>query len=331
MSQPFKQNAHTALLQQKDPNAMDVSLEEEISNLQKARAWAEALLAQYTDLYDFSCVSFLTLSRDGKVLQITPSGAALLKRELRNILGHRFRDFLQKSYRPAFDAFMDELFDKNKSAVLEIRLHDNPDGESVVSLEGKVADNGVECRAVMIDITEQKRVEEELRFLTIYDPLTGLHNRSFFQEEMNRLENSRQFPISVMMADLDNLKVTNDLMGHAAGDALIVRVGRVLKKSFRAEDIIARIGGDEFAVILPCSNAANAEDAEKRVRRAILSDNLKHLDSPISLSLGFSTSENKTSLARLLNEADRQMYQAKMLVKKAGSLKQVSVPERRDK
>jgi len=316
---------------QHEMRALPAELKEEVASLQKARDWAEALLSQYSDLYDFSCVSFLTLDRDGTVLEITPSGGALIQGDRKDVLGRRFRKFVRQMSRPAFDNFLSDLFKNNKTAVTEIRLLSPDNRELVVSLEGKVSNNGLECRAVMIDITEHRRIEEELRFLTIYDPLTGLHNRSFFQEEMRRLEKSRQFPISIMMADLDNLKVTNDLQGHATGDSLLVRVGKVLKNSFRAEDIIARIGGDEFAVILPGSNAVNAKEAEKRVRRAISADNIKHENAPISISLGFSTSEKRMSLAELLNDADRKMYQAKLLVKSTGGLKPVAVLKRRGK
>ena len=103
----------------------------------------------------------------------------------------------------------------------------------------------------VVDITQQKRAEDRLRFLSTHDVLTGLYNRAFFEEETTRMERGRHYPISVLMVDVDHLKITNDRRGHAAGDSLLRRAAAVLRAAFRTEDVVARIGGDEFAVLLP--------------------------------------------------------------------------------
>ena len=102
---------------------------------------------------------------------------------------------------------------------------------------------------------ERERAQEELKYLSIHDTLTGLYNRNFFMAEIERLERGRAFPISIVMADADHLKETNDRQGHPAGDALLKRIAQTLTIAFRAEDVIARIGGDEFAVLLPSPTA----------------------------------------------------------------------------
>ncbi|HTX79708.1 MAG TPA: diguanylate cyclase [Longilinea sp.] len=168
--------------------------------------------------------------------------------------------------------------------------------------------NPVKLVGSCLDITARKLAEEKLRYLSTHDALTDLYNRGYFETEMDRLEHSRQFPISIVMADVDHLKETNDGKGHSAGDDLLKEVARVFTVSFRAEDMIARIGGDEFAVLLPNTGATAAENALRRVRRILQEHNKVHTDMPLQLSFGVSTAEKPSPLADVLREADTRMY-----------------------
>lgn len=165
--------------------------------------------------------------------------------------------------------------------------------------------------ASIMDLTERKQAEEALRYLSTHDALTGLYSRGFMMEEMARLERGREFPVSIVMADVDHLKQTNDQQGHAAGDALLKHVAQALTAAFRAEDVVARIGGDEFAVLLPNTDAAAAGVSLQRVRQVIQENNAAHTVPPIRLSLGVSTAENPAPLSNVLKEADANMYREK--------------------
>jgi len=163
----------------------------------------------------------------------------------------------------------------------------------------------------LTDITDQKKAEKKLIHMSIHDALTGIYNRAFFDEELARLERGRQFPISVIMADLDDLKTINDCHGHDCGDEMLKRCAKALVASFRSEDVVARIGGDEFGVLLPDTNATEAEKAIQRINENIRLQNLDCSGPQIGLSLGANTVEMGGSLKEALKQADAKMYQDK--------------------
>ena len=165
------------------------------------------------------------------------------------------------------------------------------------------------------EIDKTKAAERHLRHLSTHDVLTGLYNRTFFEAELARLERSRQFPITLMVADVNNLKPVNDRLGHAAGDRLLQDVARILKSTFRADEIVARIGGDEFVVILPETDVQTASKLNSRIREALAA--YPEADEfTVSIALGWATAEIGESLAEILRLADRRMYEDKLTLKR---------------
>jgi len=163
------------------------------------------------------------------------------------------------------------------------------------------------------DITARKKAEEYLRYLGTHDVMTGLYNRAFFDETLQRLENERHDPISVIIIDLNNLKITNDRYGHQVGDKLIRRTGEVLKASIDDSYIAARIGGDEFILILPGANEQMAGALMERVESLVVMNNKYYREPELSLSQGMSTSAPGVSLERVISLADDAMYDNKGL------------------
>ena len=163
------------------------------------------------------------------------------------------------------------------------------------------------------EIAQRKEMEELLRYQSSHDSMTGIYNRNFFETELHRLDLSREFPISIIIADVDGLKIVNDTLGHAAGDEKLRQASEVLRSTFRAGDIFARIGGDEFAALLPETDAATAQQIVSRIKVRLLDHNARNPTLPLQLSLGAATAADNLTDAFTL--ADKRMYADKSLRK----------------
>ncbi|WP_035058656.1 sensor domain-containing diguanylate cyclase [Andreprevotia chitinilytica] len=163
----------------------------------------------------------------------------------------------------------------------------------------------------LTDITARKKAESYLEFLGKHDVLTKLKNRSFYVDELNRLERKGPFPVTVIMIDLNDLKTVNDQLGHAAGDALLRRAGEVLIKAVDKPLHAARIGGDEFALLLPGADTRAGEMLMDNIRQLIELNNQFYTGPALSLSMGCATCHNGERLESALRQADAAMYEDK--------------------
>ena len=163
-----------------------------------------------------------------------------------------------------------------------------------------------------LDITERQELMQRQRYSSTHDILTGLYNRAYFEEEMSRLEDSRQLPVSIVMADIDDMKRANDVHGHSAGDQLLQCAASIMRDAFRTEDIVARVGGDEFAVILPAADETVAARALQRVERLNCEWNATHIAQPLRMSVGAATAHSGQILVDTWKQADAHMYRVKL-------------------
>ena len=198
----------------------------------------------------------------------------------------------------------------------------NQDGREAfmeLSISLRYDENGqpIGFRGIVRDITERRQTEEKIRYLSYHDQLTGLYNRHFLEEEMKRLDTDRQLPISIIMADLNGLKLVNDTYGHQTGDEMLKKAAAILENTCRNEDLIARFGGDEFVLYLPRTSEAEARKIIGRIEEACRDEQISDL--PLSLSTGLAVKVNaEQKLSAVLKAAEDKMYQEKLTESRSG-------------
>lgn len=166
-------------------------------------------------------------------------------------------------------------------------------------------------QVALTDITARKKAEAYLEYLGTHDVLTKLYNRSFYVDELNRLERKGPHPVTIIMADLNGLKNANDESGHAAGDALLRRVGEVLNSVVEKPAHACRVGGDEFAILLPETDADGGEGLVQTIQDLVAINNTFYPDLTLSLSMGVATASLGERLEFVVKRADFAMLEAK--------------------
>lgn len=180
---------------------------------------------------------------------------------------------------------------------------------SVQQLAGELQDLVV---FIVRDVSERKEFEQKLRRASFHDQLTGLYNRFFFEFEMERLKKEGRGPLGILVCDVDGLKLVNDTLGHAAGDDLLRSVAWVLRRSLREQDLLFRIGGDEFVAFLPEMEESGVSGVQQRIDHVVQEHNERTLALPLFISCGWSwRHESPLPLETMFREADDAMYSLK--------------------
>jgi len=167
-----------------------------------------------------------------------------------------------------------------------------------------------------MDVTEQRKMEEKILESALTDELTGLHNRRGFTtlaEQQMRFAKRTKTPMHLLYADVDGLKPINDRMGHQVGDRVVRETASLLRSTCRDSDVVARIGGDEFAVLMAQTSGMAPPVLVKRIRQRILQRNAEGEPPELSVSVGLATYDpaNPCPIEELLRRADEFMYEEK--------------------
>ncbi|AEA33886.1 GGDEF domain-containing protein [Hippea maritima] len=174
------------------------------------------------------------------------------------------------------------------------------------------------------DITYKYLKEKEIEYISLHDDLTGLYNRRFFKEELKRLFDRRSYPLALVIFDINGLKMVNDILGHTWGDWLIKKVAETLKSSVRAVDLIARIGGDEFVLLMVNTTEEGVKRCILRIKERLDEENKKESHSYLSVSIGYAIQNGKfKDSEKLFASADESMYKEKYSDKRNDKLKKI--------
>ena len=161
------------------------------------------------------------------------------------------------------------------------------------------------------DVTDSKNAQDDLLFLSSHDQLTGLYNRRYFEKEFKVIDTRQNLPITVAMGDINGLKLINDSFGHFIGDELLVKASEIIKKECRKDDLIARIGGDEFAVVFLKTNVSEATQIINSIQNRASNEKVGNVT--LSITFGYDTKDKEEqTIFEVLANAENRMYRHKV-------------------
>jgi len=241
--------------------------------------------------------TILLLDEEGMVVYANPAASMLFGRSPAHVMGE----------------FFGHVITGKQPTEIQIPLREG----KLVTADIRFTDAQLQGNSYHIvylrDVSERKQYEERLGYLSLHDALTGLYNRAYFDNELKRLNKSREYPIALIVMDVDGLKPINDMFGHDEGDNLLRRTAAILLELFRSSDCLVRTGGDEFVALLPRTGPEAMQRVVERIRDKIEEYNDQPgVQIPLSLSIGMAgTEDRQTELAELYKKADELMYRNK--------------------
>lgn len=200
----------------------------------------------------------------------------------------------------------DEVFWRSDGTFFDVRYSSYPQYK-----DGKMVGSVI----TFMDNTEHKKIEEHIKYLTYRDPLTDINNRLFFEEQTPLLNTEENLPISIIFGDLNGLKLTNDIFGHAAGDRLLIEAAAAFKKVSRDKDIVARIGGDEFALVMPLTDSDQAKVIIAEIRKSFSNEHSNDIIGTVSLGSSTKITADE-SMSEMIEIAENFMYKDKTINRK---------------
>lgn len=250
-----------------------------------------------------------------RVIDVNQQTLSMFGASTKQILLTRLGDIFRDEMR---DSFAEQLLDLWQGKTTQFRevVNYGLSGEAInihmqfAVLPGHMDDWDL-VLVSLVDITARKKAEAYLEYLGKHDSLTQLRNRAFYMDELNRLSRKGPWPVSVLAVDLNGLKRVNDEEGHVAGDALLRRAGEVLAKVVSPQAVAARIGGDEFAVLLPGADERAAQAVIERIGTILEMNNQFYSSHKLSMAIGTATCHASDQLEATLIRADRAMYAEK--------------------
>ncbi len=273
----------------------------------------------YAELIDNLPVGVMIEDQHGKILKVNKA--------MERISGYSRSELIKSTvFETVVPDNQDEIAKKNIDKILngEVLIHELPSANSrgeerfIRLQERKITlpNNETGIISIQSDITDKIKSEEKIRYASYHDSLTDLYNRSYLENKIQNLNQENLYPVSLIMADLNGLKLVNDTYGHNEGDKLLKKMAAILKDSCRDDDLIARWGGDEFVILLPETDGEAVKKIAARINQKIADTFLEFEDGsrlPLSAALGWGVKNNYfEDIFEILDEAESKMYKNKL-------------------
>jgi diguanylate cyclase (GGDEF)-like protein/PAS domain S-box-containing protein len=293
-----------------------VQAEERITEADRVRHDAEA---RFETVFEQAGIGGVIVGLDGIPTRVNPAVCALLGRPAEQLVGQPWNEYNHPDEAPLVDAVLARMA-AGEVTYADERRYVRPDGSEVwasthVTLVRDGAGEPGYLIAQLADITERKKLEEELTHRALHDSLTGLPNRALLTDRLvHSLASARRraAQLGVMLVDVDRFKSVNDTLGHAAGDALLRQVADRISAVIRTDDTVARFGGDEFVIVCDDVSIAEIEQIATRALEALSqSYALDGHEISVTASLGIALADKESTPESLLRGADAAMYLAK--------------------
>ncbi len=251
--------------------------------------------------------------KGGEILAVNRRAEELFGLSEQKLREQGLTRLIQQSQQTSLLQVIQERLDDTSLAPFECESVDRAERRQILELTATPVEIDGKTRALVAirDVTVRKLMEEGMEYLRQRDSLTGAYNRSYFETEMIRLPVNWTGGIGIFVCDVDGLKLINDTLGHHQGDELLKAVSRLLMSGIEAPAYVARIGGDEFAVVLFEPTEKSMEELEKKYHLLVKDYNGQNPQLPLSLSLGWAAGDAE-ALETLMNTADNHMYRRKM-------------------
>lgn len=278
---------------------------------------AEEVLKRYQLLSEHARDIILFICPDGHIMEVNDAAVAAYGYDRKELLSMRVHDLRDSVDEPLIATQMEQALSKG---LLFETIHRRKDGTTFpveVSSQGAIIGSERVLLSVVRDVTVRKRVEEQLQHLATHDSLTNIPNRYSLEETLKRVvaKARRGEKSALLLIDLDNFKMVNDTLGHAAGDELLITLANILKSNLRDGDLLARLGGDEFVVLLEGATAEEAGIVAEKLRRVVEERELCLIMHEscfdLSISIGLVMVDGTLNFQKLLSLADTALYAAK--------------------
>jgi len=288
-----------------------------LENLEAVQQKKGELEADYERLFAQGCTGNFWATPEGEIQRCNPAFAQLLGFDSVNALaGVSLRSLLKEATQ--WEPWRLEL-GKKKKLEFEGQPWIRRDRKTVIAsgkMLTKTDDRGeiVQVQGFLQDITRDRSIEEDLTNLQDRDPLTGLLNRQAFEREMEKNDTGQSDPVGIMIGDVDGLKFVNDTLGHEAGNRLLVAAAQMIRNAFSEDFLVARVGGDEFAVMGLKTERPVFEKARQEIREAVCTYNEENQGLQLSLSVGFALNDEAPSqVHEVFTQADNNVFREKLL------------------